>query len=68
MDSEIKTRFVKLPQREKQFLLARLINLLTISARAHYDASESERDEKLKRINETIHIASGKLQDKFDAR
>jgi hypothetical protein len=46
---------------EKALAVSRLINNLTISARTHY--GEEDAEEKLRRINEVMHVASGKLRD-----
>jgi hypothetical protein len=63
MDPEVKTRFKKLTQTEKQYVLANVIHLLTISARDLYDVPDPERARKLEEINEVIHTASGKLAE-----
>jgi hypothetical protein len=61
MDSKISRRFLQLTAGEKQAFLAGAIHELPISARAHYEDGDDMRDERLRRINEMIHVASGKL-------
>ena len=52
----------RLPQR----LLAHLIHGLTVSARAHYEETDADRFQKLRAINEMIHVSSAKLRALLD--
>jgi hypothetical protein len=58
---DLKSRFAGLTQEEKQLVPADVVSALTLASRANYDAPEAIRFERMRRLNETIHVVSNKL-------
>jgi hypothetical protein len=62
VNTKVGKRFGELSPLEKQLFLSELIFELSIAARNHYDDPDSARFEKLRALNEVIHVASSKLR------
>jgi hypothetical protein len=61
MKAKFKAYLESVNEEEKALTLSRLVNNLTICGRAQY--GEEGVEERLRTINEMMHLASGKLRD-----
>ena len=61
MKAKFKAYLASINEEEKALTLSRLINNLTICGRAQY--GEEGAEERLRTINEMMHLTSGKLRD-----